>query len=185
LKEGTYKCLKAYYPAGYHTHSYGGANHVYYALRGDEILMSFQISDDLYTYNLLTDEMSSTPGCMHDEPTKFDNKNSNDMSLVMEHLTSNNLSQQILVDPVNGHIIKFNWLKKDVVNKDGTFNSLNDKELLMEIFTPDRKFIAQYKLGNKLSWFDAFFWKNYLYIGKKEPYKLQHKYEKIKLDIVY
>lgn len=185
LKDRTYKCLKAYYPAGYHNNSYGGANHAYYTLRGDDILISFQVSDDLYKYNLLTDEMTSTPGSIHDEPAKFDNRNSNDMSLVMEHLTANNLSQQILLDPSSGHIIKFNWLKKAIVNKDGTFNSLNHKDLLMEIFTPEGKFIAQYKLGNTLSWFDAFFWKNDLYIGRKEPYTLQHKYEKIKLDIVY
>lgn len=185
LRDGSYKCLKAYYPAGYNKNSYGGANHVYYALHNDEILMSFQISDDLYKYNLVTDEMSSVPGYLHEEPSKFDNRNSNDMSLVFEHLTSNNLSQQILIDPVSGHLIKFNWLKKEIVNKDGTFNSLNDKDLLMEIFTPEGKFIAQQNLGNKLNWFDAFFWKSHIYIGKKEPYKLQHKYEKIKLDIVY
>ena len=165
-----FKKLPLKYPTIYEVKNFGNANNITFTASKDYLYYSATASNSVFRYNFQTaetkvftfsqDEFSFS--CM-----PFDTTAKSDMSKIFQHLTVNDLTMRLIYDNKHNIIYQLIWRAERLQNKNGTFNTIKDKQITVNVISPSGEKIASYDVGNHVIWDFSVAHNGKLYIKNK------------------
>jgi hypothetical protein len=171
LSSNTFETLPIYYPSLYYTENYGNANNIVFTSSDQYLFYSANATQNISRYNLTTGnvneiEISAESAWFKCEP--FDTAHKSDMSKIFEHLTINDLTVRLLYDKKNEVVYQLVWQSKKLINKDGSFNSIKDKTLAVNVISSEGKLLACYSVAKQVIWDYSMVFGGKLYLKNKK-----------------
>lgn len=169
LNDSIMRELPVEYPPLYVKNYCGEANLVFREVDDSANIYSFMASPDIVIYNRYNGHVKHLTA-----KSKLQNQGfkplsleySEDMNRKVDHMVENPLYMKIIYDKYRSCYYRMLLNGKELKNKDGSYNTFSDKELIVSVFDKDFQLLTDVNLGSNYLWNYSFATPKGLYILK-------------------
>lgn len=182
--------LQATYPPRYQSdRNHGWLHKAHRAIAPNQHVYSFSAESDVYIYDLKNRTYTAKAArskydtsqfvCMNDLPKSKQNSDGR-----LEHFILSPNYTQIIYDPYREMFYRFFHIKQEAQKEDGTYNEIDDQEIVLMVFDKDFKLLTEWKWPhNRYNYLSASVGKKGLYLLHRGPQPYSFNYEQ-KISIV-
>lgn len=170
LDKSEFKELPVHFPQIYISNYFGDANLVFREVNDSSNIYTFMASPDIYVYNRFTGKgysIKAESTFQENSVPALDRKAFLDMNRKLDHLIASPLYLKTHYDKLNHRYYRIMLKSVDLKNRDDTYNTFSDKDLIVSVLNESFQIIKEFNLGTGYLW-------NYSFVSPRGLYLLKN-----------